>query len=882
MAENKGVKGFNIFIGVAMMAGATILELLPGGVVTGSLLSFVNQLLGSSTEFFGDGLQGLFEQMVNTCKKNKSISRLSDKMRDLNLSWNEYEFDCHQLYQELRGSLDIHLGKKIEDKLNSGKELSKMQQKKLNKSDAKMIMSVTNEILLSTDYDSVLQEVSPYYTQLKNDPKTESKANYILALIEEAIDFYVKDYIHNCGDDTLTFYAAVMVRAIKEMYSVNGEIISEEVAEKIAQKIAFRTGGEVSLEHASLSQSPFKYVLNACPGCGYDGPMIYVDDKTNTMHCAACGCSYHALEYAEPELWKECEEKFNGIDGKFDGLKSLLMEISNKQTATDEQVEALKQLVGQKYQVLIDLCKDCNAKSENLDNAIKQLKEGLKSAVTQQYLENALSGQNEKMKGYVDQAAKNTNTFVTQCFENYMGQISNQLGKNKEELLEQIGAQNKKEADARKKNTDAILKAIATVNETNVQYNKYLSQRLDSLDRQVGELFDYAKQQFDDLQGKDDLILQYVKTLCTKEEFQDKLNAMGSDLISAIMVGMDDVRGEVALTRISIAQIMSSIEDLKKQSIRIDGTIDTDELEKKINAECMQISGQISGIKTLIENSTAENRAYFKAIIESQEEIKAILLSRIGLTVTKQQDFERLYNGKLPDALLVNDGLGGEFKCPYCGAVMERKINDSQYCRCSICGQKYIPLAAFCESKINPIYTQTNSGERNRVVEMLEKKYGRDAATNEYIVTDEKIQAWREKHTAKLKPFTSKGEEETRKPNSSKNSYYVKWIPNDEGILIIPKEDVGNGKIEKITSLIFDFDDKSNMKLKTILIGANISCIDYANDSKLNNLKYIVFYEGDNLNIGAKAFCTFRRKLGISTHILGGTESSFPNRKINS
>lgn len=782
------------------------------------------------TEFVGDSSQSVISKVVNLFREKFKATKLQKRLQSVADQYlTPYEGTCFDgkiavsTYREILQAMK----KKIDEECNDRKSFLH-KNKKLDST----LLTEWNTINVFDEH--ALQQLEAY--QRLSD---EQKAKF-LELLEEC---------KKINEEAIILEANPVDQILYTSYMSGIEEIKELIQNYF---VRINCDGEIScatVEQAVLSQSPFKYVLNACPGCGYDGPMIYVDDKANTMHCAACGCTYQALEYAEPELWEKCK-------GRFDEIEPLIKELWKNQNENEKKrekaEEKLTKLLGDSSKTIIGLINSESAKSkEQLAQILNQLKEGFESVVTQQELESALNGQREQLKSDIEQAEKKSE----QCFKTYMGQISEQL----------------------KKNSDAILDAIETVNQSNKRYNVYLAQKLDSLNRQIGELFDYAKKQFGDLQDKDDLILRYIKSLCTKEEYQDRLNAMGADLKSAIMVGMGDIRGEVALTRTSMAQIISSIDDLRKQvAINGDGSFDEGELEKIINAECSQINGQISGIKTLIENSTAENRANFKAIIESQEEIKAILLSKIGLTVTKQHDFERLYNGKLPDELLVNDGLGGEFKCPYCGAVMERKINDSQYCRCQICGQKYIPLAAFCElDKMNPAYTPTSSIQKKAILQMLEKKYSRDVVIDKYILTQDKIDKWKQSHTVGIALQSEDG--------TKKEGYYnlinIPDIVSKDGIIVLPSIDMEGNKITSIKYLNFtlkrNYQKESN--IKTILIGGNITEIIKTNSVELDKLKYIIIdrendsidRENDSIKFGPAAFKEFRSGLGFSTHILG-------------
>ena len=68
---------------------------------------------------------------------------------------------------------------------------------------------------------------------------------------------------------------------------------------------------------------------------------------------------------------------------------------------------------------------------------------------------------------------------------------------------------------------------------------------------------------------------------------------------------------------------------------------------------------------------------------------------RIGEVLMDNADlsqFKKIYFGKIPSKYMADGGYGFPFKCPYCGVIASRVINEDQYCKCSACRQEYIPI----------------------------------------------------------------------------------------------------------------------------------------------------------------------------------------------
>lgn len=399
--------------------------------------------------------------------------------------------------------------------------------------DVNFAAQFTDALLFNNqNYIEILSDLSVTFKDL-NDEKKQAYAEFLHGVVQ----LYLKN-----GFSRLPMEMQMLANVLIEAFTVRQQNTESFTAEdrknleNILKNLKYLSygGGGVSLQEAALSSNPIKYVLNACPGCGYDGPMIYVDDKTNNMYCAACGCSYHVLEYAEPDCWKEVQDYLGKFLQNQEEQNTILNELKNGQQDNNRA-----------FKDIIDLLKCQNEQ-------VNEFKAGFATVVTQQYLTSALNGQNEDIKENANRAAND----VKDCFKIYMSQILKQLYKNGNEL-NQIQAQNED-------NKEAVLDAIAQVNAKNAEYNEILCEKMDSLGQTINEIGKYVIKKTEATQQNTEVILKYVQQLCTKE----MLDSMRDFLInsqSTLMSEMGDVRNEGALTRSEIAKIASRIDDVVEE-----------------------------------------------------------------------------------------------------------------------------------------------------------------------------------------------------------------------------------------------------------------------------------------------------------------------------
>ena len=648
----------NFIVGVAMAAGSALVK--PATTAATFFANLGMEILGASTEFFGDGSQGFLHDFTKNIQDSKARKKIAEILRNRAVKDTEYDEICREILNEISRVSDDDLKK-------FSKYSIEKQEKKQLKRDAKSIAALSVDILFKYDYKEVLEAKSKRFKGLVDS--NDSLADFFVELITEAVKAYSEYKFHKIDDPDLKFIAPLIVSSLKEYI----EDISEKNLNTIFSFIANQNGGLIDFKTVATSRYTPKYTLRACPNCGYDGDRIYIDEKSNSMHCAACGKVSTILQYCEPELWKELNEK-----------------LTNYFEQENENLNEFREVLQKNSALLV---------------------EGLEEVVTQEYFDRCFNQRSEEISELKNDTRK-LEAFVENALLEYLKQIAD----FKQEQKEFNGN---------------LIELIERVNESNREYNAYLSQRLESLGGQINSLYSYAREQLTGLDEKADLLLQYVENLCTKECLEDVKNALGSDLRKAITSATQKEYDKIyALTTTSVAQIMSSIDNLKE--------LKPDKLEKVIRSENAQLSGQINGLRELIEIGTAENRKNFRMIINGQEEIKAILMASVGLNVD-QDDFQKMYRGRIPSRYLLDHGWGDAFPCLYCGTKEERRLNDEQYCRCSVCGNEYYAVSPFMKA---PDQEDVNC------VQVVEENYGRK--NDPLLATQAKVNEWRAAHTAKI------------------------------------------------------------------------------------------------------------------------------------
>lgn len=722
----------NLFIGVAMTA---VMACINPVIVGEEFLTNIGiELLGASSEFIGDGTQGFIGAV---CERfNKSIA---SKKVIMFIKGNNKIIET--ILEEIRKST-------IDYKSVSKRKLKRIEKKERNdksrdKLNVQTLIKLNIEVLYNTDFRAYLVKSSPKFKKINEEQK--EVADGIVDVISAAIDIYTREMFCKMDDYNLQLTTQIIVKSIKDyipniierQFDKSLEKFEEYIKDVLLPYITFQNGGEFNFQKIVLAKYSPKYILNSCPECGYRGPRIYTNEQTNMTHCAACGSSYSILKYCEPELWQEINDKIGAINKNSNELKALV-------DSGNEQIGNL---------------------ARDLDATREQLLDGLEQVVTKEYLDACMNSNAELISSIkID---------IEKSYKEYSAQIKNLSEQNKD-----------------------ITKAIKEVNEQNKKSNEFLSSKLNSLESQISQIYDFARNEFEGMGVKSDLILQYVQKLCSKEYFEEMSNALGTNLNRAINYNTEKI---VALNTASVAQILEAISDLKNKGNALKNEGDGDislGFERLICDQTAQLSGQINGLQELIKNNHVEYSKAFRAIISSQDEIKAILLSKISIS-TNTHAFEKMYSGKIPDRYLYNEGFGGAFPCPYCGAEEERVINDEQYCRCSICGQKFLAVDLSLNIKdVNPFYKVEDS-DANTILEILSLKYGR-SKNDPLLATEERIDEWRKFHTLVM------DEKEKRLSKCAANDGIV-ILPNIELIandIAIPYEYSCNRHIYQGTNVL--------------------------------------------------------------------------------
>ena len=790
----------NLFIGVAMTA---VMACINPAIVGEKFLTNIGiELLGASSEFIGDGTQGFVgavRERFNKSIASKKVIRYiesNDKIIDI-------------ILEDIRKSTIAY--KSVSKRKLKRIEKRERNDKSRDKLNVQTLIKLNIEVLYNTDFRAYLVKSSPKFKEINEEQK--EVADGIVDVISAALDIYTREMFCKMDDYNLQLTTQIIVKSIKDyipnilerQFDKSVEKFEEYIKDVLLPYITFQNGGKFNFQEIVLAKYSPKYILNSCPECGYRGPRIYTNEKTNITHCAACGSSYSILKYCEPELWQEINDKIGAINKN-----------SNE----------LKVLVGSGNEQIKNLAKDLDATKE-------QLLDGLEQVVTKEYLNVCMNNNAELMSSVkID---------IEKSYKEYSAQINN----------------------LSKQNND-ILKAIMEINEQNKKSNEFLSSKLNSLEAQLSKIYDFARHEFEGMGVKSDLILQYVQKLCSKEYFEEMSNALGTNMTRAINYNTEEI---VALNTASVAQILEAISDLKERgnSLKAEGEKDGEgevfsaSFERLICDQTAQLSGQVNGLQELIKNNHAEYSNAFRAIINSQDEIKAILLSKISIS-TNTHAFEKMYSGKIPDRYLYNEGFGGAFPCPYCGAEEERIINDEQYCRCSICGQKFLAVDLSQNIKnVDPFYRAEDSEEQT-ILNIIASKYGRNR-NDPLLATEERIKKWLEYHSADitinkqdntfvLKNPTSYGRRDIR-------SLTMDGFSKDkEPLLIIPYIKEFNNKI--IHGNNYEFEVGTTFKDISILVFMyGIEYVDADMLRKFRAVNKIIFMPKKSANSGKYEY-TFR------------------------
>ena len=771
------------------------------------------ELTGIWTEFAGDGIQKIVAIILGFIKKSqdnkKLIVKIKDKVTEIEFTKEDiekYKAICEEVKRnEYPDEKERKAkGKSTENKNKAnfwGKlkdSLSKFNDTLCNmfsgnRADVQFISKMSESVLYELDYESFLNELAPKSFAELNKEKKEK----FVKIITLVVDIYRKEVLAKSPEEVKVMASLIVYSLKLYISSVEDKILNglEDFEKRFEERIEakflqiLQAGGEINFQSIRLAKYSPRYILNSCPECGYRGPRIYINEKTNMTYCAACGSSYSIVKYCEPELWQEINDKIGKLG------KELLA--SNN--------EELKKLV----------------------------LSGFEQVATKEYLTACMNDNIE-----------------------FMSSIKDDIEKSCASYMEQIESLHKENKEINKH----VIDGIKEINEQNIKYNEFMSMKLDSLGIQINKVYNFAQQEFAGLGIKSDLILQYVQKLFSKEYLEDMSNALGTNFDKAVNFSTEKI---VAVNTTGVAQILAAIEDLKKRGNQFKESGKSEDIsaacERLICDRTTLLSGQVNGLQELIKNNDAKYSSAFRAIINSQDEIKAILLSTVSIS-TNTHAFEQRYSGKIPDRYLYNEGFGGAFPCPYCGALEERAINDEQYCKCSVCGQKFLAVdLSLPVSAIDPFFEAKGESEQ-KVLNIITQKYGRNES-DPLLATPDRVVAWIKYHSVVkqerdlvgrkfvelINPYKYQGEhnEQKQKMESIKSKFPEVCKKRNE-LLVIPYD-------EKYGAVIngrdYSLSGQHNLDgIKTLVFLKGIQYVDVEMLKKFHQLETVVFRPEYNPN----------------------------------
>ncbi len=848
----------NLLIGVAMAAGSFFLgNDKSDKTFTACLKTIGGKFFDTYTEFLGDALQNFVrnikERWSKTIALKKSVAVLSQDKNEIDA--DTYQKILDELQKKAAPAPESTIGKFIE----KIKGLASVFVKK-EKRDARILCSIYDEILFSFDYPSYLQENSTTYSNLGNEAKVAFNT-----LVQETIDVYVKTLFERNLADSEKLQSTIIVKSLKEflqdekLVNNSSELIADKVIEKLLSYCSFN-GGTIDLKEIALSRYAPKYILSECPECGYFGERIYTDERNGMTYCAACGKRYSVVRYCEPDLWAQVDLKLDNTENMISLLKELTESNQGENRAATEAILKEFEKLNNK------LAEMDAARSEEerrrIEEEVKQLEElrselknGMHQLVSQQYFERLLHGQEESLA-----ELKEGKTAVLNALNTLVGQLSEHAisAEDTKKEIENVKQGIEQSNEQNRKAQSDLLDSLREINTKNKFYFEDLSRKTDSIGSQVNQIFEYLKKAFPSMKEHISLLLEYAEKSVTRESVEELTSALGGDVKQAIATAAESTRNEInsvaAITQSGMAQIMSQIDSLKSKGLANDGLV------RALRDGNAQLGGQINGMQQLLREHTESSKENFRIIITMLEEQRVSLMASVGLKMG-QEEFRKLYHGKIPSMYLYDEGLGGAFPCPYCGVAESRTLNEDQYCRCAVCGNKFLG--------VNPSIKRLNIPAGEDIWTFLHKNYGKPL-DDELYATDERITKWREEHTVTLR-LANKGRAD------SVDAFAVDDIPEKslkDGLMIFPSSanGKGNNPIRYNTiNYLYKVDKEKAQELKTLIFPSQLAFVGIGDKNPLVeflDLNCIVF-RGSHVKLGQDLFTWLRQGFNEGVKIYG-------------
>ncbi len=816
--------------------------------------------LETYTEFMGDALQTFIRDVKYRRDKNVALKEAIKILRKKNIDEATY-----------RGILDdiknatTESSPRIETLIGKIKERVSKLFVKEEKRDARILCDIYDEILFYFDYSEYLCEVSPQrYAQL--DEETRKAFD---TLLQQTIEAYVRSVFNRSLEDNEKLQATVIVTSLKNFLTDErfigqfskgikkelGERLTNEIGDHIIEKLltycSVSNGGKLELKEIALSRYAPKYILSECPICGYYGERIYTNEKNATTYCAACGRRYSVEQYSEPELFAKMDQMFESNNSALEALRELL-KMYQQEGQTSAQ-EILNKIIDLGDTVIESNAERSAEELAQFEELRSELKKGLEGCVAQQHLESLLHAQEDNFADLKESLMKQAAS--ADRFNPAM------LGMMKETIDQLVKVSQK--ADKQSADVQSILDSLKGINDQNRSYYERLSQKTEDIGAQVNQILEYERKVFPEMNEQMSTLLEYAQKAVTKESVEEMTSALGGDVKKAIA---DAGRTLSAITESSMAQIMSQIDSINAKGLSSEG------LSRMIKDGGTHLSGQINGMQRILREHTENSKENFRIIISMLEDQRVSLMASVGLQMG-QEEFKKIYQGKIPSMYLYDEGLGGAFACPYCGATEPRTLNEDQYCRCNVCGNKFLG--------VNPSISGLKIPKGEDIWTFLHKNFGKPRDDVLYA-TDERVKKWRAAHTATMTVRSSKKAVDFF--DSFKIEFPSAW-PQD-GLLILPELAIRGNAAIKCTTInqLTVFDTETASKIKTLIFSddssvAFIGMVRSGNSNKsiksdpfadFPNISTVVICgKNKKIELGDSALENFRKNLGWGNKLYG-------------
>ena len=755
----------------------------PVASVVGAV-SIAETLLDCNSEFIGDGAQGLSGTIADAVKKRYARKKERKYLQELFDNTDVLDNIFSDIKESESGNSVGRFGQWFRNRFGNHKS---------NHRD--YMIQLAQKGMTEKDLCDYMNDASATYRNLDDNQKE---------VIGIAVHSAMRALINTRWNKIGSYEDKTMVAFLQYFIDDATNGLREDIDEIKQMIVALtQTNGDISLQEIVMSTDPRKYAIRKCPNCGYNGNRLYTD-TSRTVHCAACGSSVEVVEIDHEEVCKK-------VDGMVKAQLSVVMREVG--ATTDKNMQS----VAQKLDVLESAVEKLNANfnsGEIPNSVVEQISIGVKRMIDSQYLDSCLNK-------YSNNTLEMPDEKICEIFADYVERVNEQI------------------AELNDKSDKEIVDALNEYNDVIRDNNRIVNEKLDSLDRQINGIHIATMSKLDGLQELSGEILMLIRLACSREYMEQCMQNIGSTINNSVVSVVDKLNGgfqalaESSLKKVfdKLNEIIVHLNEIGNRNYDCDykdciaGSYVFDEQSKYIEAQNAKLQVKIDQSYEILQHHSRESAQKLQEIIDTQDIIlKNILSLNIsGVKITSGY-------GKVPTEYLLNEGFDSfSFKCPFCGVTEARQMNSEQYCYCSVCKNKYIPLKTEKQGYLGDAYN-------------LKKA----------------VATWKNLHT----PLFIKLNHGQYRVSVAKLADGCDCIR--DGIMIIPDADVKNEVIEEITSVIVDNCVSSEYfnGIYTLFIGGNLKKILLADQyfKDLHTLVFIGAYHIEESGIG-KCFDAYKKKL---------------------